>query len=198
MGVSLLIGVSLSFMACSENDPATVDPPESTQLLANPSVEEGTTSPNDWYPGSDWDGPQNAANDYALEWSSDAASSGQRSLKISLSAINDPNHFANWGQPLRSGLPHGEHVKLKAFVKTSVVGDGVAIMLGGDSGNVPIFGSTTEGDRTITGDLDWHAVELDLGVVPAEVDIMYVLLIMLPGTTGEVYFDDITLDVVAP
>ena len=59
--------------------------------------------------------------------------------------------------------------------------------------NEPIFFKTTQGFNSLKGTFDCREVKLTLNPYLGDSDIIYVFLILLPNTTGKVYFDDIFL-----
>tara|TARA_R110002012_G_scaffold114079_1_gene260346 strand:+ start:163927 stop:164160 length:234 start_codon:yes stop_codon:yes gene_type:complete len=73
-------------------------------------------------------------------------------------------------------------------------GEGVAVVLRGDdaSGNMEQF-VTTESTEDITGVFDWTEYSIKLDKVDASTKSLLVFLVFSSDTSGEVYFDDISL-----
>lgn len=76
-------------------------------------------------------------------------------------------------------------------------GSGLFLAIRGDDTN-PASGDpeqfvTTQGITTISGTFDWTDYSLMLSSVDASNKILNVFLFYSPNTTGEAFFDDITL-----
>ncbi len=182
LGVLTLGGV----LACTGD--ATMGP-DSGQLIVNFDVESGTSGPASWFSGvSD----TAATQPFQMEWSTEEAASGTRSLMIQLDT-NSGQEFAYWSQQIVSGLPSARSVTLRAKVRPVLIGGGAAITIRGDGDDGTLMFHTSEFDTPIRGDHDWWTVTLSPVVVVPDVKAIHVFLVFLPNTVGRIYFDDITL-----
>jgi hypothetical protein len=175
----ILCMLFLACMGCKD------DPEPAKQLLVNTDMEAGATSPNDW-----WDMEQTG---YTTEWTTEEANSGSRSLKISAIELEATN-FAFWTQSYVGAIPVGEDVVLSVKVKCkNISGEGVSIVIRGDTANGQGQFISTEGRTPITGDFDWTTFDLRLDEIQGDIKSIIVFLVFLPNTVGTVYFDDATL-----
>ncbi|MCK5198613.1 MAG: hypothetical protein KAR21_09695 [Spirochaetales bacterium] len=180
----LLVLVSILFVTSCWLNP---DDDQEIQLLQNTNVEDGTVDPSYW-----------SYSDVKCSWSNTIFKSPSHSLKVSC-ATPDPDNFEYWCQVITDNLPIGSKPILKAYIKTdSLNGEGVSIAIRGDDTTTPegyaeVFTST--GDSIpIQGTMDWTLFSIQLNeVVPSDIESITVYLILLPNTSGDVYFDDITL-----
>lgn len=173
----------LTLMGCKDDSESVI------QLLVNTDMEAGATSPNSW-----WD---NENTVYITEWSTEEASSGIRSLKISTTQ-SDAVNFAFWAQSYEGAIPVGKDVVLSVKVKCkNMSGQGVSIAVRGDESNATSATqfSTTQGKISITGDFDWTTYQVRLEDIQSDIKSLYVYFVFLPNTVGDVYFDDATLTV---
>jgi hypothetical protein len=176
------------FVGCNDdsdnNEPAI-------QLLVNTNMEAGATSPNNW-----WDMMQTV---YSTEWTTQEASSGTKSLKISAEQ-SDPTNFAFWAQSYTGAIPVGKDIVLSVKVKCkNVIGKGISIAIRADNadtqnGNAEQF-NTTQGSTTITGDFDWTTYHVRLSGIQNDIKLLTVYFLLLDNTMGTVYFDDASLTV---
>ncbi len=192
-----LLTLALCVLAPGCSEPAGVqveEEPESTaprQLLLNGDVEGGASTP------ASWESYTSEPAAYGFEWSSDAAS-GVRSLSVRAASTAAPGAY--WHQSLPISNPSGVMFLLTAMVKVNdVAGRGVSIAVRGDdtslnNGRAEAF-ATTQSLQLITGTTGWRRIRVGLTGVPPSVDQLRVFLIHLPGTSGEVLFDDISLEV---
>ena len=78
-----------------------------------------------------------------------------------------------------------------------VRGEGVAIAIRTDDTVTPKGYAeafvTTQGTAQISGSMGWREYSVTLNQVPLTAESITVYLIYLPGTTGTVYLDDISL-----
>ncbi|MGB3589726.1 MAG: hypothetical protein WBA23_24475 [Tunicatimonas sp.] len=177
----LIMGVMMTIatFSCKEEEDDTIN------LLLNSNVERGTDAPNDWFFS---DGQEQ----YVVDLSTEEAYSPQKSLKIS-SQDKIEDDFALWAQSIRRDIPFGRNLTLRAKIKGNLSGQGVSIAIRTDKSNDRLQFATTQGDTTINGEFDWTEYSVNLNDVSSETDNILVYLIYLPETSGEVYFDDITL-----
>lgn len=159
------------------------------QLITNSNVETGSASPNGWwfFTGQD---------KYDVTWSDQESFSGSRSLTI-FTQTADSTNFAFWAQTISTNLPTGKGVTLSAKVKSNLVGEGISIVIRGDDTVQPAGRAeqfvTTQENSPISGVFDWADYSVKLGTVEASTQSLTIYLIFLGNTTGEVYFDDISL-----
>ncbi len=179
----ILCALFLTFMGCKD------DPEPANQLLVNTDMEAGATSPNSW--------GALEQTVYTAEWTTEEASSGTRSLKISATQ-SDPTNFAFWSQYYVGTIPVGKDVVLAIKVKCkNVTGEGISIAIRGDKAN-SINGyaaqfSTTEDRISITGDFDWTTYEVRLDGIQSDIKSLTIYFLLLDNTVGTVYFDDASL-----
>jgi len=179
----LLLVISLvSILACACNEDGEI----SGQLITNGDVESGSGHPYGW-----WKNDGNGM--YNVEWTDELSYSPKKSLKIS-TQVADTSEFAIWGQTIPFNIPNGSAVRLNAKVKGNLSGDGAAIAMRGDNeeGSSEQF-VTTQNSVLINGQFDWTEYHVKFDEVEAGTMEIHVFLIYLPNTTGEVYFDDISL-----
>ena len=181
----ILCALLLAFMGCKD------DPDPAIQLLVNTDMEAGATSPNAWW------GLEETV--YVNEWTTEEASSGTRSLKISAAQSDDTN-FAFWSQTYVGAIPVGKDVVLSIKVKCkNVSGRGISIAIRGDdanslNSNAEQF-STTQGKINITGDFDWTTYHVRLDGIQSDIKSLTVYFVFLSNTVGTAYFDDASLTV---
>jgi hypothetical protein len=77
-------------------------------------------------------------------------------------------------------------------------GPGVSLAIRGDdttslNGSGAEQFSATEGKISISGTFDWKEYQVKMVNVKADIKSLTVFLIYMPGTQGEVYFDDVSL-----
>jgi hypothetical protein len=159
------------------------------QLIVNGDVETGSMVPNSWWSNS-------GQNKYEVTWTDQESFSASKSLKISAQSA-DPVEFAFWAQTISVNIPTGKTVKLTVKVKGTLSGQGVSIAIRGDntpqpSGSGEQF-ATTQGITPISGSFDWMDHSVQLPGIDANTQSLTIYLIYLSNTTGEVYFDDVSL-----
>jgi hypothetical protein len=169
------------FYACEKSD----DPKEK-QFLSNSNLEGSSSSP--------WD----FAGDTTLfktDWTSEQSFSSDHSLMISrVSGQNDFVNFAYWWQNIDRNLPYDKQLTLSARIKgVNLIGSGLSIAIRADGEFASLQFATTQGSQQITGTFDWTEFTIDLPALLIDAKVIYIFLLMLPGTSGIAYFDDITL-----
>jgi hypothetical protein len=123
---------------------------------------------------------------------------GSGGAKLTGSGTSDADAFAYVGQTVALGDLTGRRLTLTAHIRlVDVRGAGVAIALRGDDpalgpGNAEAF-STTQGRINIRGTADWAEYSVQLQDLDASIGRITAYVILLPGTTGSVYVDDVTL-----
>lgn len=180
--------LSLLFISCQEDDDDAWP-----QLLLNSDIEEGTNRPTEWV--------TNEVDGEGLEfiWTEEEALSGSKSLQIYKDS-EEEEVWGFWAQMYEGEIPHGKDIELSAMIKgNGIEGQGVAIVMRADredSPSTPVQFVTTQGNTEINGTFDWTNYKLLLNDLEPDVHTIFVFLLYTAGTTGEVYFDDVTLSVV--
>jgi len=181
---SILLMLTLfTFFGCKKEEVQT------GQLIINGNVELGTETSDNWWHSTDQE-------NFNVIWTDQVSFSPVKSLEIS-NQVTDPIKSAFWGQSISSNLPYGKAITLKVKIKGNLKGSGLFLAIRGDDTN-PASGDpeqfvTTQGITTISGTFDWTDYSLMLSSVDASTKILNVFLFYSPNTTGEAFFDDITL-----
>lgn len=179
----ILCALLVIFVGCKD------DPEPAIELLVNSDMEAGGTAPNAW-----WDLERTV---YTTEWTTEEASSGAKSLKISATE-SDATNFSFWAQSYFGEIPVGKDVVLSIKIKCKKVsGQGISIAIRGDTptsstGTAAQF-SSTEGRVRISGDFDWTTYQVRLDGIHNDIKSLTIYVLMLPNTAGTVYFDDASL-----
>lgn len=100
-------------------------------------------------------------------------------------------------QPFSTNIPIGKSLSLSVRIKGQLEGEGVSIVIRGDDspladGSREQF-ATTQGNSPIGGAFNWTKFSIGLGTVEPNIQSITVFLVYLPNTTGNVYFDDVSL-----
>jgi hypothetical protein len=104
------------------------------------------------------------------------------------------NLISGLGQSILSDIPAGKTVILEAWIKgVNLTGKGAAIAIFCYDGNSVLQYISTEGNQSVKGTFDWTKYSVTLTNISADTQTIWVYLMYLSGTTGKVYFDDITL-----
>lgn len=162
----------------------------SNELLTNGDMEMGTTLPTAWFQSA-------PCQNNTMVWTEEEAFSPGKSLKISNSTAGS-ECISFWGQTFNTDIPTGKSLTLRVRIKGQLEGQGVSIVIRGDdtpdiSGNAEQF-ATTQGDLPIIGTFDWTEYSISLDNVEASTLSLTVYLVYLPETTGDVFFDDVSLE----
>jgi len=133
-------------------------------------------------------------------FSSEEARSGLRSIRLSHPAATGQGEFSYSGQYTSVQDPAEKKFTLTARMKLEgVTGQGVAIAIRGDTEGRPSgYGeafATTQGKKSLVGTTDWMDVTVELDRLEANINSIAVYLILLPETSGTVYFDDLEFSV---
>lgn len=159
------------------------------QLISNSDVEVGSLTPNGWWFFT-------GEGKYNVTWTDTESFSPRKSLKISTQTA-ESTEFAFWAQTINTNLPTGKSVTLKVKVKGNMTGVGISLVIRGDDTSNPSGAAeqivSTEGTSPISGTFDWTDYSIKLGNVEVSTQSITIYLVYLPNTTGEVYFDDISL-----
>jgi hypothetical protein len=173
-------------ISCDKDDETS-----GNNFLSNGDIENGQ---QDWQTNTA--GAPNE-NGYKFGASSEIACSGKGSLFISCDKITNKEQFANYFQSFPASVfKSGENLTLTVKVKgDNLIGDGVSVAFRGNKNGAaqPTFFKTTQGFNTLNGTFDCKEVKLSLNPYLGDSDIISVFLVILPNTTGKVYFDDIFL-----
>jgi hypothetical protein len=168
--------------SCSKTE---VKPP--TLLFTNTDVEAGSNAPTGWWLNSN-------GTTAAFSWANQIAYSGTRSLEIaSTAAISVP---AYWGQSVTQNIPFGRNLTLTVRVKGNLSGAGAAVAiacLNATSNTQAQQFSTSQGVSSMFGNFDWTPYTVKLTGVHSDITEIRAYLMILPGGSGQVYFDDISL-----
>ncbi len=149
--------------------------------------------------GSGWEFRNEGEPIAGGEISQEAAASGNYALKIYVSPEEEAAASSYWRYIIRKPqVPEGTKLVLKAKIRTEeVTGPGVVMAMRGDNfraGRSPL-NITSENQLRITGTSDFTEYVIDwLDYFPEGVDALYIFLLLKEGSTGTVYFDDITLE----
>jgi hypothetical protein len=158
------------------------------EINLNGSVEQGAFAPDLW---------RTSEQRPAFKWTDAVSRSGRRSLQIT--SVQGEDKAIGWVYTMDHDLPYDKRVYLKVYIKTEgVSGQGVSLVLRADDTVQPTADAkiytTSQGRRTITDTSDWKEYTLALPEPLYDgIKSITVYLIMLPGTKGDVYFDDISL-----
>jgi hypothetical protein len=174
--------VLLFLWSCAKKD---VSP--AVQLFANTDMETGTTGPVNWW-------HQGNGTSAVFLWTATTGSSGTHSLEISSSA--SLSQVVYWGQSITTKIPVGKDLTLKVLIKGKITGPGAAVAvscLNASSTTQAEQFSTTQGTSVIQNNADWMPYTVKLSGVHSDIIEIRTYLMMLPGSTGSVYFDDVTL-----
>lgn len=159
--------------------------------LQNGGFEDGTAVPDHWWSG----GP--GYSNFEFDWPDVDAASGKRSVSIQRS-VDSPEEFGFWAQTIRADDFLEGPATLNVRIRGALAGNGIAIAIRGDDTVRPAgFAEsfvTTQGDLPIAGDVDWSEYTIRMPAVPRGMRSLTVYLIYLPGTSGSVSFDEVTLD----
>lgn len=159
------------------------EPVEPVQLIVNGNLENGQSP---WVYNT---GNQN----YAVSWTDEDALSPDYSLKISAEKPHD-TEFAYWGQTITNSIPHGKTITMEVMIKSDLDGLGASIVLRTDAETSGLQFETTQGKVPITGTFDWTKFSITLNDVDKNTVKIYIFLVFLNDTTGEIYFDDISIN----
>jgi hypothetical protein len=154
----------------------------------NGSMEKGTFAPYGW---------QQSEQNPAFKWTNSVSRTGRRSLQIT--STHGEDKAIGWVYTLNQDIPYDKRIYLKVYIKCDAVsGQGVSLVLRADdtlqpAADAEIYASS-QGHKSITGMSDWKEYTLVLPEpIHDSIKSITLYLIMLPGTKGTVYFDDISL-----
>lgn len=171
--------------------------PANSQLLRNSDISLSPDTVSPWVPIT--------ADGFTVGVSQEIFLLGNRSLFIENQDSLNANS-ALWRQTYNGPMPsEGRRLTLRAHLK------GENIELKRPNSNVYISirmfpvedreGTTinrffsSQNRIRVQGTFDWQPLAITIPSVPRDIEYIMVYLVMGPGTTGKVYFDDITLTV---
>src|SRR6478752_1404845 len=182
-GIFVALLIIIMLQGCHRDD---VQP---TQMVTGGDLEAGTSLPIGWY-------YDNGQNNYSVAWTEEEAASPKRSLKI-FTQVSSITNFAFWGLSINTNIPVGKDVTLKVKIKSKLSGSGVSLAIRGDDTEYPQGSAeqfkSTQGNISITGNVDWREYNVKLEKVGTNIKSLTVYLVYLQNTTGDVYFDDVSL-----
>lgn len=182
------------FFGCKkEDDEMIVEPAPSVPIvLTNTGIElvDNAGIPIDWW---------YRAGPYDLFTTDTTAFNGNQSAGLTSSDSTSAD-FGYWAQSTSENIQSGRKLRLRVNIKTeNVIGEGASIVIRGDdapapAGNAELFEST-EGDIFIGGTHNWkeYRVTLERPISPS-IQSITVFVVLLPYTTGTVFFDDVILE----
>ena len=166
----LVLIISIS---CKNDDPVE---PAPEQLIVNGDLEVSSWG---WW-------AQKGNTHHNVLWVDQA-------LKLS-TEISHHTEFSFWSQSFTEFIPFGKDITLEVRIKGDLEGQGASIALrADDSTNNVLQFETTQGKVPITGEFDWTEFTVTIENVSSSTSRIYIFLVFLPDTTGEVYFDDISI-----
>ena len=163
---------------------------------SNPGPENATPVPG-WSFATEGTGiPRNQdAGGFAAVIDRAVAHDGHASVSIR-SIVAEPKGFRAVTQLIKADAYRGKRVRLSGYLKTrDVRGGGAGIWLRVDSPDAKLLAIDNMTTRRVTGTTDWSRQEVVLGVPEAAARLAFGAL--LTGT-GQVWADDLALDVVDP
>lgn len=182
VGIFVALVIAFTLQSCKDEE-------QPVQMVTGGNLEAGTSLPIGWY-------YDNGQNSYNMMWTEEEAASPKRSLKIS-TQVSGITNFAFWGLTINTNIPVGKDVTLKVKVKSKLNGSGVSIAIRGDETEYPQSSAeqfiSTQGKIPITGNIEWREYNVKLEKIGTNIKSLTVYLVYLQNTTGEVYFDDISL-----
>lgn len=170
----------LSFFSCQQQRLFESD------LLENNDFESGLNEPEGW-----WTGPSNLTTG----WSQTESRKGKRSITIQNDALT--SDFTFYAQEI-DNFETGKRVSLNVWIKTEAIdGEGLSIVIRGDtdaSSSQAEWFHTTQGRTYIGGTQNWTEYTLTAdSAIPDDITLLTVYLVYLPNTTGQAFFDDVSL-----
>jgi hypothetical protein len=171
--------------------------PVNTQLLRNFDLEMSPDNVLPWRAAS--------SSPFRLGVSTEVFRSPNRALYIT-NSDSTARTAAGWSQIYSGEMPReGRRLRLTAFLKGENIvrhrpGSNVYLAIrtfpveGRNSSTFGRFVSTQQ-IAVVSGTFDWAPLNLTLPAIQNDVQSIAVYLVMAAGTTGTIYFDDITLTV---
>ena len=163
-------------------------PDKEGALLRNGSLENGFGKPKGWW---------NKTIPNKALWTKKQSYNAERSIAIK--SLKDKGGFSFWAQTIKADSISGKSPILKVFIKAEeLAGQGAAIAIRCDDtlkpdGNAEIF-STTQNRIKIIGNTDWMEYSVQLNTnISDDIKSVTIYLILLPESSGTVYFDEISL-----
>lgn len=163
-------------------------PDKERVLLRNGFFENGLESPVGWWKKTSFN---------RVELSENQSYTADRSIVIKSSEARD--EFSFLAQTIEADSILGKTLVLKVFIKTeNLIGKGAAIAIRADKTTTPNGNSeyfySSEGRNIIIGNKDWMEYSIKLNaMINDDIKSVTIYLILLPETSGTVYFDEISL-----
>ncbi|MCB9249793.1 MAG: hypothetical protein H6613_15215 [Ignavibacteriales bacterium] len=164
---------------------------EPNYSLKNTDFETGISYPENW-----WYGATNRQL-FNINYVSDVSLSANHSVEISSNASKE--EFAFWAQTILADQFIGKQAELKVNLKAeNITGDGIAIAVRGDDSATPegygeIF-FTSQKQQLISGTFDWKTFTVKTDNIPDYIKSITIYLVYLPNTSGNIYFDNVSLE----
>ncbi len=146
---------------------------------------------------------QQGKDNFKYERTDRFSSNGQYSSMLKVDAIASPDEFWYLAQELKdTELLPGSAVELSVKVKTvNLQGNGFEIALQGHhrfNQDLGFYRSSYDVTQEVSGDNDWTEYKINIYSFPENINGMDIYLIMSPNTTGELYFDEVSLKFTPP
>jgi len=186
-GFQLISSIFVALLIAFAIQSCKKDEVQPVQLVSGGDLETGSSRPNGWWSNTGQD-------NYDLNWSEEESFSPKKSLKISTQTSNATS-FAFWALTINTNIPIGKDVTLKVKVKSKLVGKGISLLIRGDDTVTPA-GYTEQASAEelfVTGTHDWQEQSVKMTKVGENIKSLTIYLIYSSNTTGEVYFDDVSL-----
>jgi hypothetical protein len=195
--IYFIIAVSLSVLACKKEEPVTEEVEIPVQLLGDTDAELlGSQFWNSYQVEINGLIQAGAAttHGFSIGRVENVSRSPIHSFMIARTTL-DPTYYALYSQRYPRQIPFGDDLKLMVYVKgVNLEGNGIALKVWGEDEKLDTVQQSTLPIAVRTnGTFDWTLYTLTMPAVQTSVKSLYVHLIYLQNTTGNVYFDDITL-----
>jgi len=166
------------------------DEPQPINIVVNGDMEAGSSTPTGWtyYSGT---------TAVVGVWTDKVSRSPSKSLHTS-AVVATASYTGLWFLQKCGDIPHGKTLVLKAMVKGNLLGAGASVALRGDDDDLSTpsadqFASTQD-NTPITGSFDWKEYRVEFTKVEQSISCLRIFLIYLPNTSGDVYFDNVSLE----
>lgn len=187
-----IILASIFFLGCNkEDDDGGTPGPTGPIELANTGLEDI----NNGLPVGWWSNP----GPYELFTTDTTAFNGAYSAGLT-SNDSTAQDFGFWAQTITDNIQVDKKLRLRVNIRAeNVVGEGASIVIRGDNTLVPqgpaeLF-ITTQDDLYIGGTHNWKEYRVALeDPITSDIQSITVYVILLPNTSGTIFFDDIILE----
>jgi hypothetical protein len=120
---------------------------------------------------------------------------GKASASIKAKPTFEKDQFTTMMQSIRADNFRGKRVRLSGYIKTENVGSYAGMWMRVDAADMKMLDFDNMGDRPIKGTTDWKRYEVVLDV-PA--DAQQIAFGVNLGESGQVWADDLKLEIVGP